>query len=108
MSAPVTGGGDRYRVMIDEGKLGDKIPGLDPALVPIDTDSEASGYPTPDELLAVEAAIQHDLAKRAGAPADGTHPHSALRAPPSPLPWLLVWSIILLGAIAIVIAALET
>jgi hypothetical protein len=101
-------GGGRYRQMTDEGKTGDKIPGRDPSTAPLETDAEASGSPTPDRLLVREAAARHDAAVRAGCHADGTHPNSGLRQPPSPLPWLLVWACIILGAVGIVLAALQT
>jgi hypothetical protein len=101
-------GGGRYRLMTDEGRTGDKIPGRDPSTVPLETDAEASGMPTPPDLLSREAAARHADALRAGCYANGTHPNSALRQPPSALPWLLVWAAIILGAIGIVVAALQT
>src|SRR5712671_2427363 len=97
-------GGGRYRQMIDEGKTGDKIPGRDPAMAPIETDAEASGAPTLNDLLVREAALRHDDALKAGCHANGTHPNSGLRQPASPLPWLVVWTLIILGAIGIVVA----
>ena len=100
-------GGGRYRQMTDEGRTGDKIPGRDPSAVPLETDAEASGSPTPNAVLVREAAARHDEALRAGCYADGSHPNSGLRQPPSALPWLLVWTAVILGAIGIVVASLQ-
>lgn len=41
---------------IQRGRTGDKVPGFDPAVVPLETDSEAGGAPMPVEH--VEAARQ--------------------------------------------------
>ena len=101
-------GGAVYRHMIDEGQTGDKIPDRDPSTAPIDTDAEASGWNTPGSLLAREAALRHDAAVRAGVPREGAHPNSGIRQPPAMLPWLLVWAAMILGALGIVLAALQT
>jgi hypothetical protein len=40
---------DRIRMLIDRGELRDKVDADDPAAVPMDTDAEAAGTPTPPE-----------------------------------------------------------
>jgi hypothetical protein len=105
--SPDSGGGERLRRMIDAGRTGDKIPVADPAAAPFESDAEASGNPTGGALLAREAAAQHEAAHRAGAPKGHGHPHSGLKQPASGLPWLMVWTMIVIGAFGIVVGALQ-
>jgi hypothetical protein len=103
-----SGYGERLRQMIDSGRTGDKIPVCDPAAAPFESDAEASGHPTGERLLAREAAARHAEAHRvAGAPPGHAHPNSGLKQPQSGLPWLLVWTMIIIGAFAIVVGALQ-
>ena len=43
-----TGAADRLRHAIDSGRIGDKVPGFDPAAAPLGTDEESSGYGLPN------------------------------------------------------------
>jgi hypothetical protein len=45
---------DYVRVLIDRTELRDKVDADDPAAVPMDTDAEAAGTPTPPEADAVD------------------------------------------------------
>jgi hypothetical protein len=98
----------RSREMIDRGRTGDKIAGRDPSAAPFGCDAEASGLPTVDAMTARETAARHEEARVRKLPDAVPHPNSGLRQPASAVPWLLVWAMIILGAIAIVVAALQT
>jgi hypothetical protein len=84
------------RARIDRGDTGDKIAVDDPAAVPLGTDAEAGGAPTPAEDIARSARLQ----------THGAHARAAARAPRTAgrrqlLPWLVVISAL---AIAVVVA----
>jgi hypothetical protein len=98
----------RSREMIDRGRTGAKRPGSDLSAAPLGTDAEASGAATVDALTARETAARHEQARIRSLPGAVPHANSGLRQPASTMPWLLVWAMIILGAIAIVVAALET
>jgi hypothetical protein len=72
---------DRIRVLIDHNELRDKVAADDPAIVPMDTDAEAAGTPTPPEADAL------DYAQAASAKRRVPHPDpSRVRANPKE-PW---------------------
>ena len=100
--------GGRRREMIDRGRTGDKIPGRDPSAAPLGSDAEASGAASADGFTARGAAALHDHQQAKPLPAAVPHPNSGVMQPRSAMPWLVVWTCIILGAVAIVIAALET
>jgi len=104
--------GGRYRAMIDRGRTGNKIPASDPGAAPLGADAEASGTPTAGGFTARDDAARHYAAQaeKQAKTLPGTlpHPNSGIAQRGSALPWLLGWSLLLLGALAIVIAALET
>ena len=103
--------GGRSREMIDRGRTRDKIPGRDPSAAPLGTDAEASGMPTAGGFTAGGDALRHHAAQAQKQPktlpGSVPHPNSGLYQPPSALPWLMVWALIVLGAVGIVVAALE-
>lgn len=103
--------GGRNRAMIDRGRTRDKIPGRDPSVAPLGADAEASGTPTAGGFTA-EDSVRHHAAQAQKQPKTlpgaVPHPNSGVHQPGSALPWLMVWALIVLGAVGIVIAALET
>lgn len=100
--------GGRTRAMIDRGRTGDKIPGYDPSAAPHGSDAEASGMPTAGGFTGHQAVARHDEAQAKSLPGAVPHANSGLAQPRSAMPWLVVWSLIIIGALAIVLAALQT
>ena len=49
---------DQLRADIDSGRTGDKVPGPDPAIAPLDTDDEAAGTPPSPQALAMARAFE--------------------------------------------------
>lgn len=61
IAEPPSSVGERLRHAIDSGQTGDKVKGSDPAAVPLETDAEASGTPTPKS--AVTNALDHEVTR---------------------------------------------
>ena len=100
--------GGRFRAMIDRGRTRDKIPAHDPSAAPFGADAEASGMPTSGDLSARATAALHDGHQAHSLPGAVPHTNSGLRQKASAMPWLVVWTLIILGALGIVLAALQT
>ena len=100
--------GGRRREMIDRGRTGDKIPGRDPSAAPLGSDEEASGTAAAGRFTSRDGTSLHGQQRARKLPGAVPHPNSGVLAPRSAMPWLVVWGFIILGAVAIVLAALET
>jgi hypothetical protein len=84
MIAPTT---DRFRADIAAGRMGDKVPGSEPAAAPLGTDDEAGGCPP--RAASVSTALRNETRR----PATPTAGHGLGYA------WVLVAVIILVAAI---------
>lgn len=97
----------QYRNAIDRGATHDKVPAVDPAAAPLETDAEANGTPT---ARAPMAAAERDQERQ---PVSGT-PATTFTAPgrgqyqiPAPInAWMLGAGLVAAAIAALVVACL--
>jgi hypothetical protein len=95
----------RYRSAVDHGSTGDKIPAVDPAAAPVQTDAETGGHATPRPVSV--AAVREQASHRAPeeVPSDPTNPgRGQLQIPERSMAWLMGVGLLCLVLLGLMVA----